>query len=407
VPDFLCLLLQQNERLPGRQARFITDLLVSALHREISAQKFEADMLWSRLDPRIRERWVRFQDDLHKRAKWDRPALVSELATLTEDDLERIRSQRSLRPREALLYALDKARSVLKHPVGEKQPRFSLLAYSGMLFDLGASGSIGVLLEEHAFFKSLGSEGGMGDHQAALAKLVEEKVPSHGLAAGLASWLDAVGPETEQFRQAVEFAVWLGAKIVPLLVDQLRQSPNKAARRGLCSLLAALSRKFGERPLLSALADSDHEQVIQALRILSDLGLPDTVQHISALLYHPEPRVREAAVQALGRIGGPVVVNALIRFVKARVPSAEALRALAAVSSLREEGVAGKLLEAYPRVGYEVQVGIVSALGRFQDDGTRAFLEPIAKGTLMERLKGRNKELRLAARAALKRSLGR
>jgi len=263
------------------------------------------------------------------------------------------------------------------------------------------------LLEEHAFFKSLGPEGRLGEHHAALARLVEEKVPSQGLAAGLAGRLDAIGPETEQFREVVELSLWLGPKMVPLLVDQLRQSSNKAGRRGLCALLAALCRKFGERPLLSALADGDHEQVVQVLRILSELGLPVTVQHIAALLYHQHPHVRETAIQVLGRFGGPTAVNVLIRFAKARVPSAEARLAVAALSALPEDDVAERLMEAFSGVGYEVQVGIAAALGRFGSAKTRGFLEPIAKGGAIDRLTGRNKELRLAARAALEQPLGR
>ncbi|MBI5244741.1 MAG: HEAT repeat domain-containing protein [Elusimicrobia bacterium] len=405
LPDFLYLLLKQNEALTSKEAAALSDLLDSALSRETSIEQLESDMPWACYDTRIRERFDRFMRDLQEQKRWDRTSLVNQLSTIRRSDLVKLEERKSLEAREALTHSLDKARSVLKNPVGERQPKFAVLSYARLLSDLGQGGKVDALLGEHAFLKSLSSEGRLGEHLGELAKLVEENVASPGVASALAAQLGAAEPESEPFRQAVEFAQWLGIKMIPLLLEELRRVSDKAARRSLSCLLVALCRSFGKGPLINALADEDYFQVVQVLWILSELGLPETVKQVSPLLRHPHPKAREAVIRAMGRLGGTAAVNSLISFAKADVEPAEARLAVTTVSLLNEAGAAEKLMEAYPALRYEIQVGIVTALGRMGSPKTRDFVGPLAKRSFIEWLTGRNKELRAAAKSSLEQIL--
>ncbi|HAH07304.1 MAG TPA: hypothetical protein DCM05_12415 [Elusimicrobia bacterium] len=400
LPDFLYLLLKQNEALTSKEAGAVSDLLDSALGRETSTEQFEADMPWALYDPRIRARWDELLKGVLDRRKWDRPALVTQLGLLRRADIVKLQSHASLETREALLYTLEKARAVLMNPVGERQPKFGVYAYARLLGELGRSGSLDALFGEYDFLKTLLAGGKLGEHAAALSKLVEEKAPSSALAAGLAQRAAGTECEGEAFRKLVEFAAWLGPKMAPLLLEELRSVQDKGARRSLSAMLAALCRRFGDAPLLEALKDEDYFQVVQAASILSEMNQPESVRHIAPLLHHPHAKVREAVVRALGRFKTPAALSALYSFVGSDVAAEEARLAVTTLSLTGEPGVAEKLMEIFPAAGYDVQVGILTALGRLGGARTRAFLEPLAKKSFMEWITGRNKELRDAAKAS-------
>ncbi|MBI4425234.1 MAG: hypothetical protein HY554_16005, partial [Elusimicrobia bacterium] len=57
LPDFLFLLLKQNEPLSGKAAENVTALLDSALNRELSVERFADGMPWASYDPRIKARF--------------------------------------------------------------------------------------------------------------------------------------------------------------------------------------------------------------------------------------------------------------------------------------------------------------------------------------------------------------
>lgn len=399
APDFLYLLLKQNEALTSKEAEGLSDMLDSALGREISVEQFEADMPWALYDPRIRARWDAFMKDSQGRSKWDRPALVTQLSLLRRADIVKLQSHASLEAREALLYALEKARAVLMNPVGERQPKFAALAYARLLVELGRAGSLDALYGEFEFLRTLPA-GKLGEHAGTLGKLVEERAPSAGLSAALAQRAAGTECEGDAFKKLIEFALWLGPKMPPLLLEDLRGVQDKGARRNLSAMIAALCRRFGDAPLIAALQDEDYFQAVQAVGILSEMGQPESVKHMAPLLHHPHAKVREAVIRALGRFKTPAALSALYSFVGADVAEEEARLAVTTLSLTGEPGVAEKLMEVFPAAGYAVQVGIVTALGRLGGARTRAFLEPLAKKSFMEWVAGRNRELRAAAKAS-------
>jgi hypothetical protein len=401
APDFLYLLLKQNEPLTSKEAEAVSDLLDTTLGRETSVEQFEADMPWPCYDPRIRRRWDELMKDLHERKKWERRSLVSQLTLVRRADMVKLQSHASLEAREALLYALGKARSVLVNPVGERQPKFAVAAYARLLGDLGRAGSADALFGEYTFIQGLAAGGKLGGGGATLAKLVEEKVPSPALMAGLTARVTGTEVGGEQFKALLEFFCWLGPKTLSLMLEELRGVQDKMARRSVCAMIAALCGRFGDKPLLEALKDEDYFQVVQVVGILSEMGQPENAKHLAPLLHHPNAKVREAALRALGRFRNPTALSALFSFVGSDVPAEEARLAVTTLSLTGEPGVAEKLVEAYPKTSYEVQIGIVTALGRLASARTKAFLEPLAQRRFMEWLTGRNKELRDAAKASL------
>ena len=74
---------------------------------------------------------------------------------------------------------------------------------------------------------------------------------------------------------------------------------------------------------------------------------------------------------------------------------------------MREKNVGMKLISIYQlNEDYETRVSIVTALGRFHGAEVVKFLETVSQWPIMEWIMGRNKALKLAAKASLGRATG-
>jgi len=95
--------------------------------------------------------------------------------------------------------------------------------------------------------------------------------------------------------------------VAPILLDSLAQEENWEVRKGLLSILTSLGRA-AVPAILRRLNDPSWFLVRNAVLLLGQIGGPNLVDPLAALLRHEEPRVRREAAAALGKIGGPRAV---------------------------------------------------------------------------------------------------
>ncbi|MEK7742776.1 MAG: hypothetical protein AAB578_00165, partial [Elusimicrobiota bacterium] len=58
LPDFLALLQHQNEKLSGKEAEKVADLLDSLRYRDLTLEKFAEEFPWASYDPRLQARFA-------------------------------------------------------------------------------------------------------------------------------------------------------------------------------------------------------------------------------------------------------------------------------------------------------------------------------------------------------------
>ncbi|MFA5141228.1 MAG: HEAT repeat domain-containing protein [Elusimicrobiota bacterium] len=403
LPDLLLLLYKQNEPLTNKEAESITALLGSVLGQEIPREEFQEKMPWSRYDPRIRACWDRLLGEAQAADGGRRETLVSELSLLSSADAASMRSPRVHEAAAAFQYSLDQLHALIANPAGDRQPKFAALAYMRLLADLARRGDAGRLFAESELWQRLEADPLWSAHMLTLKKDIQERLPTPAVAEGVGARIASVVPQSEEFKRMLGFCAALGPKMAPGLLECLRKAPDRSAREKLCSFLAALSRSTGPDALIAGLADEDYFMVVNIIGILTEMGLPDLVNHLGPLLRHRHPKVRAAAVRGLGRSGGACAAEALAAFILAGIHPEEERLAVTTLSLLTEPGVDAMLIAAFERnKDYETRVGIVTALGRLPGPRTKEFLEAVARQSWYEWLTGLNKSLRLAARASLK-----
>lgn len=402
LPDFLTMLLAQNEPLIGKEPEAITVLLDQVLNRDVSLEKFQEDMPWSYYDERIRERWNVFFQDLRSRKKWLRHRMESGLGVFSEQDLAALKSRHTHEAADAFRFSLDAVHSVMEKPAGERQPKYALFAYGRLLEDLGRGGDLDRLLKECDLWRALATDKKWAAYLVQLQSDVQDRIPSAGLAAALAAKVGGLQEIGDEFQRLQGFSMTLGKRMLPLLLEELRQMGDKDARQRLCRLLAALGRQFGGGPLIRALGDQDYFQVVLVIGVLAEMGLPDLVDHLAPLLAHKHAKVRQTAVRTLGRVGGAKAAEALFGMIRSGEHPEEAAQAVTSVSLMTEPDLDKRLIEAYPGLkDYEMKVAVAAALGRLPSQKTREFLETQAKQSWYEWLSGLNKKLRMTAKASL------
>ena len=163
------------------------------------------------------------------------------------------------------------------------------------------------------------------------ASRVQEVVHQQNLVPLLLTRL-VTGPR-ERRAQIAHLCALLGAAAVDPLIALLAQSPDRGIRRAACDILCRIGA-----PALPALAiqlerpDLPWYLLRNLLFILGTIGQPVPVD-VRAFLRHADPRIREEAVQALGRIHGRDAEGALVGALQDAHPRVRA-RAVMALASL-------------------------------------------------------------------------
>jgi hypothetical protein len=231
--------------------------------------------------------------------------------------------------------------------------------------------------------------------------------------------------------------VALGARAIPLLVERLATTADRAAQDRLLDVLARYL-VVDQPALTQALQEAGRDRAAQLAPMLGEIGGEASVGLLLCILRHREARVRREAVRALGRIGGPathrpliqalrepdpgvleVVIGtlgaakvkqatpALIRFAGQRVlagkPFAMRKAALAALGSMGDPGVVPVLTTVlYTRTWFQRAAG-----DELRQAAAMALLgtaRPEARAVVENGARSRRGDVRRACSAALRRA---
>lgn len=118
------------------------------------------------------------------------------------------------------------------------------------------------------------------------------------------------GGETADILSSVLVA--LGARPIPLLVERLATTADRAAQDRLLDVLARYL-VVDQPALTQALQEAGRDRAAQLAPMLGEIGGEASVGLLLCILRHREARVRREVVRALGRIGGPATHRPLIQ----------------------------------------------------------------------------------------------
>lgn len=403
LPDFLTLLLRQNEALHGKEAEAVSGLLDAVLYRETTLEKFTVEMPWSAYDKRLRARC----DELRglpyrpqipgRRAGWRRCALVSWAAVLEEADRAVLSSHETHSEKDALRFCLEHLHTLMDAPIGKSQLKYVLFAYTRLLISMGLFSDVAGLLKEYERWPAM---------EPSARRLLEAellgKLLSASLVGQLSSYLNLIAEGSEDYSKITEFAHFFGPGIVPLLIDELHNVQDKSHRKKLGALLTILAKRLGDDAIIKALLDEDWLVVVTMVAVLTELCATNRSKPVAGLLKHGHQKVRESAVRFLGKFGDETAVKSLGEFAaEARHPE-EVGKAVITLSLLNQPGVDSQLVAAFRKTkSHDSRVAIAMALGRHPSNAGVALLKETARRSWYEILTGRNKDLQEAARHSL------
>ena len=216
---------------------------------------------------------------------------------------------------------------------------------------------------------------------------------------------------------------------VEILLQQLASAPNIEERRNLFGALSQM--KSGQEQLIQMLNHHQWFVVRNVAELLGELGIEGSAQALSKQLAHPDERVRGAMALALAKIGSAGSVEPLRRALRdpaagvrmqvalgvgGRRAAPLAMPIVVAIEQEQDAEVARELMLALGRIG---SPDAVQALIKFAQPGGKLFgrkpaprrmaavealrmaATPAAIGTLQGLADDGDKEVRSAARAAL------
>jgi len=400
LPDMLTLLLRQNENLHGKEAEEVDSLLSSVLSREAAFEDVEEGMPWPLYDPRIRARLQELAGRAEAKPR-TRNALVSWASVVRRADSAPLRDHAAHEKAEAMEWCLRRIHGHLDRPANAHQPKFAVAAYGRIIGDLGTEGRLDVLLREFERLKAMSSDARLAPHWPVLRTCIDERVVGSAFAQRVAERVSGLSPHHPDFERLGELLVFLGAGMMPLLVEQLPRVQEKAHLAGICSLLAAAGRSLGGEALTAALKDPDYFVVVIVAGILAQLGVDDHAAPLAALLKHSHPKVRETAWRALAKSPAKPALDGMLAYAAEADPE-EAEKAIIAMSLAPREGLAAGFIAACRRSPHErTQVAVITALGRLPSPATIAFLKEHVRRTWYEVMSGRRKDLCAAAKRSL------
>jgi len=103
--------------------------------------------------------------------------------------------------------------------------------------------------------------------------------------------------------KAVNAITNVGPKGVDVLLQLLPEQTSPFARAGIAEVLGNIGDKRAMPALLMMLKDDDDRVVTCAIMAISQFNDPDTIDHLVAVLKHPEESVRTHAIAALQKLG--------------------------------------------------------------------------------------------------------
>jgi HEAT repeat protein len=136
--------------------------------------------------------------------------------------------------------------------------------------------------------------------------------------------------------KAVEALTKIGSDSVPSLVEVLK-NPDPDIRWKAAVALGEIGDHRGISPLVDLLGDSDRFVRSRAAYALVHIG-PPAVPSLTEALNHPDASVRLGAVGALGKIGDPQAISALVDALGDRSPDVRQ-EAISALSSQGERAI--------------------------------------------------------------------
>lgn len=232
----------------------------------------------------------------------------------------------------------------------------------------------------------------------ALRQLATDEVIDYLAAALLAA------QDKEKTRNAlIRVLAFLGEKAARRIMDLLTRE-NSAGKRKLLASVLVLSGEAAVPTLQEHLFDHRWYVVRNAVAILGEIRLQDSLVHLTPLLQHGDIRVRRETIRALTKIGGPRAINILLQATKSSdhelrrqaLLSLGAIRAASAVPTLLKIVAASGL----SRDKIDLRKDAVRSLGEIRSSEAVPLLERLLCRRVLFR-RQRFAELRVACAAAL------
>lgn len=171
--------------------------------------------------------------------------------------------------------------------------------------------------------------------------------------------------------------VSLGAEVTPFLVQTLAETQSRRFRLRLLRAIKMVG-KPAVRYLIKFLTDERWFLLRNVLLLLGDLGDTSLVPVIKPFLEHPERRVREAALDALGKLGGEEALALVQEFLEECEDAQECARAVERLASFPAPMVIPLLLR-YIEEGGEIGKSALRVLVELDPPGVSEFLAGILK----------------------------
>ena len=234
--------------------------------------------------------------------------------------------------------------------------------------------------------------------QNALRQLATDEVIDY-LAESL---LDAQNKEKTR-NALIRVLAFLGEKAVRRIMDLLTREKSAGKRKLLASVLI-LSGKMAVPTLQEHLFDHRWYVVRNAVAMLGEIRLQESLVHLTPLLQHDDIRVRRETIRALTKIGGPRAINILLQATKS---SDHELRrqALLSLGAIRAASAVPTLLKIVASSGLsrdkiDLRRDAIRSLGEIRSSDAVPLLERMLSRRMLFRRK-RFDELRVACALAL------
>ncbi len=240
-------------------------------------------------------------------------------------------------------------------------------------------------------------------------------------------------PNTSQVATSV--LVRAGGDGVEVLLKRLVEAPGARERRAYFDALK--EAQSGVKQLIGLLNHQEWYVVRNAAELVGELLLEEAVPVLGNAMYHSDPRVRKAAAVAMARIGTPATVEFMRRALKegeaevkglvagavaGRQSSALAMPLVLAAETETDAALRREYFRALGRIGtpdaIQALIKAVQPGGRFLRrrppgpriaaiDGLKLVGTPAAVGALEGLAEDPDREVRQAARLAVRELLGR
>ena len=219
----------------------------------------------------------------------------------------------------------------------------------------------------------------------------------------LVDFLDRRDMEDDLREGIVRLLLFFGEGAALPLMERLTKERDPQGRRTLMETLAALEEK-AIPVLIEHLGSGEWYVTRNAIAVLGEIRLQETVSALRPLLGHADPRVRREAVRALTRIGGSEAVDVLLQTIEGEDEDLSR-QALLSLGALRHSAAVPALLDIIGRPDPlvkqpELRRGAVKALGEIGAvESIPALVRILQSRSLWRR--SQTNEVRAAAALAL------